>query len=142
VTRLIDMGIEPFLLSSSLLGVMAQRLVRRLCPDCRTSAPANAAQRLDLPAEMRDCSVYEGVGCPACKGTGYRGRTGIYEMLIIDRECADLIRGGASEQLLRDHSVRHGNVSLRADAMRWIASGETTLEEVLRVTRAAGEPEA
>jgi general secretion pathway protein E len=141
VTRLIDMGIEPFLLSSSLLGVMAQRLVRRLCPDCRTSAPANAAQRLDLPAEMRDCPVYEGVGCPACKGTGYRGRTGIYEMLIVDRECADLIRGGASEQLLRDHNICHGNVSLRADGMRWIASGETTLDEVLRVTRAAGEPE-
>ena len=142
VTRLIDMGIEPFLLSSTLLGVMAQRLVRRLCPDCRRAASANASQRAELPADMRDNPLHEGVGCPACKGTGYRGRTGIYEMLVVDRECAELIRGGASEQLLRDYNARHGAVTLRADGMRWIASGETTLDEVLRVTRATTETEA
>ena len=141
VTRLIDMGIEPFLLSSTLLGVMAQRLVRRLCPDCRTAAPPNAAQRAELPPDLRDRSLYQGAGCPGCKWTGYRGRTGIYEMLIADRECAELIRSGASEQLLRDYNARHGTVSLRADGMRWIASGETTLDEVLRVTRASVDPE-
>jgi general secretion pathway protein E len=141
VTRLIDMGIEPFLLSSTLLGVMAQRLVRRLCPECRTTAPANASQRAELPPDMRDRPLYHGVGCPACKGTGYRGRSGIYEMLMVDRECAELIRSGASEQLLRDYNARHGTVSLRADGMRWIASGETTLDEVLRVTRASVDAE-
>jgi general secretion pathway protein E len=141
VTRLIDMGIEPFLLSSTLLGVMAQRLVRRLCPECRTTAPANASQRAELPPDMRDRPLYHGVGCPACKGTGYRGRSGIYEMLMVDRECAELIRSGASEQLLRDYNARHGTVSLRADGMRWVASGETTLDEVLRVTRASVDAE-
>jgi len=137
VTRLIDMGIEPFLLSSSLLGVMAQRLVRRLCADCRRLGPANAAQRMELPPELRERLLHEAVGCAACKETGYRGRTGIYEMLIVDRECAELIHSGASEQMLRDHNARHGVVSLRADGMRWIAAGETTLDEVLRVTRAS-----
>jgi general secretion pathway protein E len=142
VTRLLDMGIEPFLLSSTLLGVMAQRLVRRLCPECRTAGPASAVQRLELPPHLRDAPIHRAAGCPACKGTGYRGRTGIYEMLIVDSECADLIRGGASEQLLRDYNARHGVVTLRADGMRWISSGETTLDEVLRVTRATVDPEA
>jgi general secretion pathway protein E len=141
VTRLIDMGIEPFLLSSSLLGVMAQRLVRRLCPDCRRAAPANAAQQAELPPDLRDALLHEAVGCPACKGTGYRGRTGIYEMLTVDRECAELIRNNASEQLLRDFNARHGSINLRADGMRWIAAGVTTLDEVLRVTRAGVEAE-
>jgi len=141
VTRLIDMGIEPFLLSSTLLGVMAQRLVRRLCPDCRTAAPASAAQCADLPSEMRDRPLYHAVGCPVCKWTGYRGRTGIYEMLIADRECAEFIRSSVSEQILRDYGARSGMVSLRADGLRWIASGQTTLEEVLRVTRATTDTE-
>ena len=141
ITRLIDMGIEPFLLASTLLGVLAQRLVRRLCPDCRASAPATAAQCADLPPAMRGLPLYHAVGCDACKGTGYRGRTGIYELLTIDRECAQLIHGSVSEQLLREHSARRGTVSLREDGLRWIASGETTLEEVLRVTRAGAEDE-
>ncbi|MFO1206169.1 MAG: type II secretion system ATPase GspE [Burkholderiales bacterium] len=141
VTRLIDMGIEPFLLSSSLLGVMAQRLVRRLCPDCRRAAPANAAQRAELPPELANVPLPAAVGCLACKGTGYRGRTGIYEMVIVDRECAELIRSGASEQQLRDHNARQYGGNLRADGMRWIASGATTLDEVLRVTRAGAEGE-
>jgi general secretion pathway protein E len=139
VTRLIDMGIEPFLLSSTLLGVVAQRLVRHLCPDCRTAAPPSDAQLAELSPEMRDRPLPKAVGCPACKWTGYRGRTGIYEMLVVDRECAELVRSGASEQRLRDHSARRGASTLRADGLRWVASGDTTLEEVLRVTRATAE---
>jgi general secretion pathway protein E len=139
VTRLIDMGIEPFLLSSTLLGVLAQRLVRRLCPDCRTAAPLTAAQRAELPPSLHDRLLFRPVGCNACQGTGYRGRTGIYETLVVDRECAELIRAGASEQALRDYGARRGTQSLRADGMRWIAAGETTLDEVLRVTRASAE---
>ena len=144
VTRLIDMGIEPFLLSSTLLGVLAQRLVRRLCPDCKTVVPSNAVQiqRADLPSGLRGAATYGAAGCTACKGTGYRGRTGIYEMLVVDLECAELIRVGASEQLLREYNARRGIVSLRADGVRWIASGETTIDEVLRVTRATVESEA
>jgi general secretion pathway protein E len=142
VTRLIDMGIEPFLLSSSLLGVLAQRLVRRLCPQCRRVAPANVLQRAELSPHLHDRLLHEAVGCPACKGTGYRGRTGIYEMLLVDRECGELIRSGASEQQLRDHNARQHGIDLRADGMRWIAAGETTLDEVLRVTRATVEGES
>jgi len=139
VTRLIDMGIEPFLLSSSLIGVLAQRLVRRLCPDCKTATAPTAAQRAELPPQMHDRRVYQAVGCPACKGIGYRGRTGIYELITVDRDCARLVHEGAPEQVIRDHAARRGTASLRDDGMRWVAAGETTLDEVLRVTRTSGE---
>jgi general secretion pathway protein E len=138
VTRLLDMGIEPFLLSSSLLGVMAQRLVRRLCPDCRIPAAATPAERAAFPA-VGARTVYRPVGCPACKWTGYRGRTGIYELLSFDRRAAALVHKGASEELLRAHAHRSGTVSLREDGLRWIDAGETSVEEVLRVSRAGTE---
>lgn len=123
VTRLTDMGIEPFLLSSSLLGVMAQRLVRTLCPDCRVQVPGAT------PARWR------AVGCARCGHTGYFGRTGIHELLEVDPTVADLIHRGATEAQLRDHARGRGMRSLREDAERWIANGTSSLEEVLRVTR-------
>jgi len=141
ITRLIDMGIEPFLLSSSLIGVLAQRLVRRLCPECKTPVLPTPAERADLPPAVHDRPIYRANGCPACKGVGYRGRTGIYELITVDRECSKLVHAGAQEQVLRDHAARRGTVSLREDGMRWIAAGETTLEEVLRATRAGSDGE-
>jgi general secretion pathway protein E len=141
VTRLIDMGIEPFLLASSVIGVLAQRLVRRLCPECKTPVLPTAAQHADLPRALHDRPLYQSVGCPACKGAGYRGRSGIYELLTVDRDCARLVHDGAREQILREHAARRGTVSLREDGLRWVEAGETTLEEVLRVTRAGGEQE-
>jgi general secretion pathway protein E len=111
VTRLIDMGIEPFLLSSSLLGVMAQRLVRRICPQCNAR------------------------GCTACGHTGYRGRAGIYELLTVDSELRKMIHDAAAEEGIRAHALAHGMVSLREDGERWVSDGTTSLEEVLRVTR-------
>ncbi len=137
VTRLVDMGVEPFLLASSLLGVLAQRLVRRLCPDCR--APLSPAQAAELPAAAR--SGWQAVGCPACKGTGYRGRTGIYELLVVDAEIRRLIHDGAAEDALRDRALARGMTMLRDDGLRWVASGETTWDEVLRVSRAGAEAE-
>jgi general secretion pathway protein E len=118
VNRLVDMGVEPFLLASSVIGVVAQRLVRRLCPECR---------KADGPA-------YAAVGCAACNKTGYRGRTGIYEMLAVDESLRRLIHDRAPEQQLREHALARGMRSLREDGSRWVAQGVTSLEELVRVT--------
>ena len=139
VTRLIDMGIEPFLLSSSMIGVMAQRLVRRLCPECRRAVAPSASERELLPSSWGNRPVYTAIGCSACKKVGYRGRMGIYELLTVDDEVRSIVHDVGSEQALRSHAMRHGMHSLRDDGFRWVAAGETTVEEVLRVTRAAME---
>jgi general secretion pathway protein E len=123
VTRLVDMGVEPFLLASSLLGVGAQRLVRLLCMECR-KAIVHEGKKFYAPQ-----------GCPACKRTGYRGRTGIYELLTVDDELRRLIHDRASEQALREHAASRGMASLRDDGMRWAEQGVISLEEVVRVTR-------
>ena len=134
VTRLIDMGVEPFLLASSLLGVLGQRLVRRLCPVCRQPHTPSEKEIAALGAAPEG-PLFSAVGCPNCNSTGYRGRTGIYELLTVDEPMRRMIHDGASEQDLRAHAVAHGMVSMRADGMRWVRAGDTTLEEVLRVTR-------
>jgi general secretion pathway protein E len=125
VTRLVDMGIEPFLLASSLLAVMAQRLVRQLCPACRQL--------------QRDTSHvgdhFLAAGCEQCGQTGYRGRLGLHVLLEIDAGMQRLIHRGASEQLLQKHAVAQGMRSLREEGLSRLSSGETSLEEVLRVTR-------
>ncbi|MEK6246295.1 MAG: type II secretion system ATPase GspE [Pseudomonadota bacterium] len=123
VTRLVDMGVEPFLLASSLLGVGAQRLVRLLCLECRKSIVYEGK------------TFYSPQGCPACNRTGYRGRTGIYELLTVDDELRRLIHDRASEQTLREHALSRGMRSLRDDGMRWAGQGVISLEEVVRVTR-------
>ncbi|MDF0604177.1 type II secretion system ATPase GspE [Neisseriaceae bacterium TC5R-5] len=128
VTRLVDMGVEPFLLASSLLGVMAQRLVRRLCPLCKAPHPV----ALDDEPQQ---SHYRPVGCPACNQSGYKGRYGIYELLLVDDPLQRLIHDRSSEQTLRDYASQHGMRSLRDDGLRWVKAGETSLEEILRVTR-------
>jgi general secretion pathway protein E len=121
VARLIDMGIEPFLLSSSLLGVMGQRLVRKLCPKCRVQ---------DSPT-----SPWRAVGCDNCGNTGYVGRTGIYELLTVNDEMRMLVHQGANDTDIRRVAEKGGMVNMRADAQRWVVSGVTSQEEALRVTR-------
>ena len=135
VTRLVDMGVEPFLLASSLIGVGAQRLVRRLCLQCRKPFAADAAQLHALGFAPTDRTLYAAHGCPACNRSGYRGRTGIYELLMVDDDLRRLIHDRASEQVLREHAVSRGMRSLRDDAMRWVAQGVISLEEAVRVTR-------
>jgi general secretion pathway protein E len=135
VTRLVDMGVEPFLLASSLIGVGAQRLVRRLCLECRVPFAADAAQLQALGLAPTDGRLYRAVGCAACGGSGYRGRTGIYELLTVDDDLRRLIHDRASEQVLRAHAVARGMRSLRDDGMRWAGQGLVSLEEVVRVTR-------
>ena len=121
VTRLMDMGVEPFLLSSSLLGVVAQRLVRKLCTQCREPDPVAGGWRA--------------AGCLACNRTGYAGRTGVYELLSVDDAIRGLIHRSASEAEIRAAAVANGMTSMREDGKRWVQSGVTSLDEVIRVTR-------
>ncbi|WP_268798213.1 type II secretion system ATPase GspE [Pseudomonas huanghezhanensis] len=122
VTRLTDMGVEPFLLASSMLGVLAQRLVRRLCPHCRVPDPS-------VPGHWRP------TGCPVCNQSGYSGRTGIHELFVIDDALRGLIHQGVGEQALRQAARAAGMRTMREDGDRWIDSGATALEEIVRVTR-------
>jgi general secretion pathway protein E len=136
VNRLVDMGVEPFLLASSLIGVAAQRLVRQLCPECR-KAVVRDPRRLKVvePGLVPEGgTIYTALGCAACNQTGYRGRTGIYEMLTVDDGLRQLIHSRASEQQLRDYAVAHGMRTLRQDGWRWVVQGVTSLEELARVT--------
>ena len=133
VTRLRDMGVEPFLLSSTLLGVLAQRLVRLLCPRCRRLERAGERERVLLGLD-EEAELFHAVGCPACSHTGYQGRTGIYELLLVDDVVRNLIHSSASEAEI-ERAARPRTPSIRQDARRRLLAGETSAEEVLRVTR-------
>jgi len=134
VTRLIDMGIEPYLLASTLNGVLAQRLVRRLCRECRAPYEPDAAERSAFGRNAPD-RLYKAVGCGACNFSGYKGRTGIYELFVTDDEARHLIHDTAAESDIRAHAVKTGMARLREDGLRWVREGATSLDEVLRVTR-------
>ena len=135
ITRLRDMGVEPFLLSSSLIGVLAQRLVRILCQECRTpyQPDQSECQLLGISSENPP-TLYLPNGCDKCNQTGYEGRTGIYELIEVDDELKKLIHDGSGEHELEKY-VRQHSPSIRADGIRRILAGQTSLEEVLRVTR-------
>jgi general secretion pathway protein E len=138
VTRLQDMGIEPFLLASSLIGVMAQRLVRLLCGECKTARVADETELglLGLVGTSDPVTVYHPQGCEHCKYTGYRGRTGIYELIGVDDDLRLMIHQGASEQQMLK-SARKQYPGILEDGRRRILAGETSMAEVLRVTTAA-----
>jgi general secretion pathway protein E len=138
VTRLIDMGIEPFLVSSSLIGIMAQRLVRLICPDCRQGYAPGADELVKLGLEKQESkkpTLYRGIGCGRCMKTGYRGRTGIYETLLVDDEIRSLILSKTDANTIRDRAMKKGMLTLRQDGARKVLAGQTTTEEVLRVTQ-------
>lgn len=137
IHRLMNMGIEPFMISSSLVMVIAQRLARRSCPFCREEKvyQKQTFQALELDYERyKDKKYYNGVGCPKCNGTGYKGRIGLYEIMIIDDDLRDLIAKGATTTVLMDKAIENGMRTLRAQALRKAEKGDLTLEEVLRVT--------
>jgi general secretion pathway protein E len=135
VTRLRDMGVEPFLLSSSLVAVLAQRLVRVLCDHCKEAYTASASDCELLGVDPADPpTLYRAVGCSECNQLGYRGRTGIYELIEIDDEMRTRIHDGDGEQQLETHARKHSS-SMRHDGWRRVLAGQTTLEEVLRVSR-------
>ncbi|MFP4560586.1 MAG: type II secretion system ATPase GspE [Thiohalorhabdus sp.] len=137
ITRMVDMGVEPYLVASSLLGAMAQRLVRKLCPDCRMPQEADEGERGLLGVAPGEPAVINHpVGCEACGNTGYRGRTGIYELMTVNEELRHLIHDSRGEQTLRQAAREGGMTTLREDGIRLVLAGETSLEEVLRVTQA------
>ena len=131
IARLMDMGVEPFLLSSSLTGILAQRLVRRLCDNCKKERPATT-EELAFLKEARGV-VFEGIGCESCARTGYSGRTGIYELVSIDEQMRKLIHDQSSEQDLANYA-RSKAPNIREDGKQKILNGTTTVQEVLRVT--------
>jgi general secretion pathway protein E len=146
ITRLEDMGVERYLITSSVNGVLAQRLVRTLCSRCKT--PVELApdylQQTGLGRFMPAGShtAYRAEGCEACMQTGYAGRTGIHELFVLDDEMHRVIMGGADATLLHAAARRQGMVTLYEDGLRKVAAGATSMEEVLRVTQDQSEAEA
>jgi general secretion pathway protein E len=138
VTRLIDMGVEPFLVASVVRAIIAQRLIRVICPECKegfTPSP-RALEELGIsPVQLDRQTIYRGKGCPACSETGYRGRSGIYEMLIISDSIRPLIMEKADSTTISRQAIREGMRTLREDGARKVMAGLTTLEEVVRVTQ-------
>jgi general secretion pathway protein E len=135
ITRLRDMGVEPFLLASSLIGLLAQRLVRLLCPDCKQPHEADASECRVLGIdEGAKHTIYRAAGCDKCRNTGYRGRTGIHELVEIDETMRRMIHDNASESDMEAYA-RTSSKGIRQDGQRKVLAGMTTLEEILRVTR-------
>jgi type IV pilus assembly protein PilB len=138
IARLMDMGVEPFLIASSTVGVMAQRLLRRVCEKCKQpyEPPRDAIRRLGMNLDEIDKSrvtFYRGRGCDVCKGTGYKGRVGCYELMPVSDKVRELILAHASAYAIREAAIEAGMRSLKEDAMEKILLGMTTLEESLRV---------
>lgn len=140
ITRLADMGVEPFLLSSSIVAVLAQRLVRKLCDDCKETVEADETTKQLLGLDPQTITkekvfIYQAKGCPSCFEQGYRGRIGLYELMLVDEEVKSLIHSQAGEQAIEKH-IRQIAPSLREDGMSKVLAGDTTIEEVLRVANA------
>jgi type II secretion system protein E len=139
MTRLLDMGVEPFLVASSVEGVMAQRLVRRICPDCKQSyAPELSEFPPDFPHHVsKSCELYKGIGCRECRNTGYRGRIGIYELLTMTEQTRELVLAHANTNKIAQAAIASGDLTLlRQAGFAKVQSGETTFAEVLRATKA------
>jgi general secretion pathway protein E len=134
LTRLVEMGVEPFLIASSLLAAVAQRLVRTICPFCKEIYRPDKAtlKELGLP---EDQMFYRGKGCKKCMDTGYRGRTGIFELLVLDNEIRDLVKASADSVTIKQAGMRKGMTTLFEDGLKKVQSGVTTLDEVMRVSQ-------
>jgi type IV pilus assembly protein PilB len=141
-TRLIDMGVEPFLISSSVVGVLAQRLLRQICPHCKQAytAPRELLVRYGFPipddvgaATHGELTLFKGAGCELCKGTGYKGRTGVHELMVLTDELRDIILNKAPSHVLRNQAMSQGMRTLQMDAVSKILMGVTSIDEVLRV---------
>lgn len=142
VTRLKDMGVEPYLITSSVNAVLSQRLVRCLCPHCkRAGAPSGAVLQRSGLSRLLDSGqpIYEAIGCDKCRGTGYLGRTGIHELLVLDDSLRRAVLDGADSSALHRLAMSCGMTSLQDDALRKVAAGVTTLDEVMRATEEQGD---
>jgi type IV pilus assembly protein PilB len=137
ITRLRDMGLEPFLITATLEGILAQRLVRKICVDCRTEFDPSPEMLMELnlrPLDVAGKKFYYGRGCDRCNNTGYKGRMGIFELILINDEVRDLVSAGASTDQLRSACRKHGMRTLREAGLASIFEGRTTIEEVVRET--------
>ncbi len=137
VTRLIDMGVKPFLVASSVRAIMAQRLVRRVCKNCAapyTPSPTEIRLRHLDEDFIKNSTFKKGTGCSVCGGTGYKGRLGIYEIFLVGEEIQHLIYGKESSHKIREAARKSGMRTLREDGLRKAAAGTTTLQEVLETT--------
>jgi len=136
VTRLLDMGCEPYLLASALIGVMAQRLVRKICVNCKKSYEANETERsiLGVPRDRMGAKISRGTGCSRCLRTGYYDRVGVFEFVPFDEGLSRLVMEKASGSVLQQYAGEHGAITLRDDAITKVKDGLTTLEEALRIT--------
>jgi general secretion pathway protein E len=137
VSRLLDFNVEPYLVSSSLIGVMAQRLVRRACPDCKEpyEPTPQELRELGVTENVANSEFYLGTGCDRCFDTGYRGRTGIYELMVVDENLREMIYHKESAGNIKKQALKAGMNTLRMDGLRKAATGITTIAEVLRVTQ-------
>lgn len=137
LTRLIDMGIEPFLVSSSTIGILAQRLVRKICSDCKIEFMPSEKILADfgLSSSRDKKTFYKGKGCSTCKNTGYKGRIGIYELIIMNEKIRELVMLKSSPDLIRKTAIGSGMMTLHEDGIKKVFDGITTLEEVIRVTK-------
>ncbi len=138
ITRLIDMGIEPFLVSSSVVALVAQRLVRTICPVCRTAYRPGDDELLEIGIPrnaLAEGVIYKGSGCGNCVNTGYKGRTGIYEILVIDDEIRTMITKAVDSSMIKKAAVSKGMSTLKEDGIKKVIEGATTIREVLRVTQ-------
>jgi general secretion pathway protein E/type IV pilus assembly protein PilB len=134
-TRLIDMGIEPFLVGSTVEGVMAQRLVRTICSDCKAphELPAEDVPS-DFPKDGKMVKLWKGNGCRACRQTGFRGRTGIYELMVTGESIREMCVQRVNAGVIRNQAIKEGMITLRQDGWRKVQKGITTIDEVARVT--------
>jgi general secretion pathway protein E len=140
ITRLVDMGVEPFLVGSSLVAVLAQRLVRVLCTECRVPYEARDEELIEIGVKPpgRPVRLYKAEGCGNCKNTGYRGRLGIFEMMIVDDEIRGMVSGNIDSKTIKHKAVSRGMGTLRADGARKVLEGLTSVAEVLRATEEEG----
>jgi general secretion pathway protein E len=136
ITRLVDMGVEPFLVASSLVAVLAQRLVRVLCPDCRVQYEATREELLEIGLDIgsKPRKVYRPEGCAGCNYSGYRGRVGIFEMMLVDDDIRGLVSQNIDSKTIKNMAVRKGMHTLRGDGARKVLAGITSVAEVLRAT--------
>jgi type IV pilus assembly protein PilB len=137
ITRLVDMGIEPFLIASAVILILAQRLVRKICTECREPIKVHPQLLIDLgvpPDEVRTFPVYKGKGCSICNYTGYKGRIGLYEVMPMKEEIKELVLARASTSEIKKEAIRLGMKTLRQSGIVKIREGLTTIEEVLRST--------
>src|SRR5439155_25594624 len=132
-TRLIDMGVEPFLVASTLDGVMAQRLVRTICPECKIEYEPHELPS-DFPAQL-GVKLWRGAGCRACRQTGYRGRTGIYELMMTGDSIRDMCVQRLNAGAHRNQAHKEGMITLRQDGWRKVLNGVTTIDEVAGATQ-------